>query len=241
MSDPNNQTPTRDQNSSQENHEDDREGFDNWLLYFGINAQQDNQANPAPQAPPPTPSASPPMPPVNEAPPAPSVNAAPPAPLCHPLPSRVEFLMTGVALTSHTSRPASDEKCSICLETFENTSEPSKDVVRITQCGHFFHSTCLAPWFEDWNGTCPNCRAQLFRTPAVRPDAINPIIPPEFEQVRQAAMRRNLALRESLRAAMPRNPGFRPPPIQPVPQFTIPRIADFGPICEQIPRMYYSG
>ena len=46
------------------------------------------------------------------------------------------------------------ERCAICLETFEETPEPT----RVLVCGHTLHVECLRGCS---GGTCPICRAPL--------------------------------------------------------------------------------
>jgi hypothetical protein len=94
-------------------------------------------------------------------------NAAPINPVPPSVPTRAEFLRTLMPLTTEaTQRPQPDEKCSICFENLEPSPFTGKDVVRMRRCGHFFHGSCVRPWFsERSNGTCPNCRARLFRPP----------------------------------------------------------------------------
>jgi hypothetical protein len=59
--------------------------------------------------------------------------------------------------TNHTNSPAEvqndTEKCTICLEKYEN----EENVVKI-RCNHVFHKTCLSKWEENNNNTCPVCR-----------------------------------------------------------------------------------
>jgi len=59
-----------------------------------------------------------------------------------------------------------DNKCSICFDTMLNNGE-----LRITPCGHKFHSECLNTWLRTKN-TCPLCRARI-QAPVIVPQ-INP-------------------------------------------------------------------
>jgi hypothetical protein len=187
----NNETPPHRPRSSEnhaENHEDNNEAiFESNQNNLATNSGRNTLTRPL-QAPPNTPWSGPPSrdnrfqndnAAVRHNQNGPSSNAARPAynpgrsaPRFHhstgqnnsDLPTRTEFLMTGVVpLTAVTQRPEPETVCSVCLENID--PEPSTDVIRINQCGHYFHTTCVAPWFEGQSGNCPNCRAQLFRTP----------------------------------------------------------------------------
>jgi len=46
-------------------------------------------------------------------------------------------------------------ECSICLATFDDSKE-----VRVTQCGHLFHSRCLENWLK-LRRACPLCRQDV--------------------------------------------------------------------------------
>lgn len=46
--------------------------------------------------------------------------------------------------------------CSICQETIDSA-------VRIRQCGHCFHNTCIRQWFS-MNPRCPMCRIDIRET-----------------------------------------------------------------------------
>jgi len=45
--------------------------------------------------------------------------------------------------------------CSICLCDYQDT-----DKIRVTPCGHEFHSNCIKEWLMK-NENCPNCRKVL--------------------------------------------------------------------------------
>jgi Ring finger domain len=47
--------------------------------------------------------------------------------------------------------------CSICLHDFQD--HPYESVMYL-ECDHFFHSSCLLPWFET-HSSCPLCRVDL--------------------------------------------------------------------------------
>lgn len=52
---------------------------------------------------------------------------------------------------------AKSHKCSVCL------TKGSKVFCK-TECGHYFHITCIKEWLKD-NTTCPLCRYPLIDTP----------------------------------------------------------------------------
>ncbi|KAH8306343.1 hypothetical protein KR018_008400 [Drosophila ironensis] len=58
----------------------------------------------------------------------------------------------------------SDNICIICREDMVNHSKK-------LPCGHIFHTTCLRSWFQRQQ-TCPTCRLNILRTPAVNSTAI---------------------------------------------------------------------
>ncbi|EDV90554.1 E3 ubiquitin-protein ligase HRD1 [Drosophila grimshawi] len=67
----------------------------------------------------------------------------------------------------------SDNICIICREDMVNHSKK-------LPCGHIFHTTCLRSWFQRQQ-TCPTCRLNILRTPAINSmampradDAANP-------------------------------------------------------------------
>ena len=55
-----------------------------------------------------------------------------------------------------------DTCCSICLVCLDAEQEEEKEIVEIvrTNCGHVFHSKCLAKWVPH-NTTCPMCRQSI--------------------------------------------------------------------------------
>lgn len=55
-----------------------------------------------------------------------------------------------------------DTSCSICLVCLDAEQEEEKEIVEIvrTNCGHVFHSKCLAKWVPH-NTTCPMCRQSI--------------------------------------------------------------------------------
>jgi hypothetical protein len=47
------------------------------------------------------------------------------------------------------------ESCSICQENYH-----SGEVIGILGCGHSFHKDCVSPWLNNYQKTCPLCRAE---------------------------------------------------------------------------------
>ncbi|XLR46866.1 hypothetical protein HN51_030927, partial [Arachis hypogaea] len=45
-------------------------------------------------------------------------------------------------------------ECCVCLTGFEANQEVSE-----LPCKHFFHTSCLDKWFDNWHTTCPLCRS----------------------------------------------------------------------------------
>ncbi|KAF2875381.1 hypothetical protein BDV95DRAFT_316399 [Massariosphaeria phaeospora] len=76
------------------------------------------------------------------------------------LPSKAEYL--GTLISAHP--PADDPRCPICFDDWDHQRQ---FIVRIRECQHTFHYTCLLDWFNssttDQSNTCPNCRTKLFR------------------------------------------------------------------------------
>ncbi|KFK33011.1 hypothetical protein AALP_AA6G318700 [Arabis alpina] len=70
---------------------------------------------------------------------------------------------------SELNRPGSESEpesgsdcCAVCLHEFENEDE----ILRLTNCQHIFHRSCLDRWMMGYNQmTCPLCR-----TPFIIPD-----------------------------------------------------------------------
>lgn len=47
------------------------------------------------------------------------------------------------------------DRCAVCLYEFEGQEE----IRRLANCRHIFHRTCLDPWLDQDQKTCPLCRA----------------------------------------------------------------------------------
>lgn len=62
---------------------------------------------------------------------------------------------TQIFISSETNH---ESICSIC----HNAIERGDTVRQITNCGHFFHQTCIDRWFSQSN-TCPICRECISR------------------------------------------------------------------------------
>jgi hypothetical protein len=52
-----------------------------------------------------------------------------------------------------------DNSCVICVSSFKN-----KQKLRLTPCGHAFHSNCLEPWLLSGKNHCPGCKLELLHT-----------------------------------------------------------------------------
>jgi E3 ubiquitin-protein ligase BIG BROTHER-like protein len=48
------------------------------------------------------------------------------------------------------------EECAVCRMPYED----GEVTTRLPDCGHAFHSECLAPWLED-NKECPMCKTEI--------------------------------------------------------------------------------
>ena len=59
------------------------------------------------------------------------------------------------ATTVYPVNTLQDDICIICQENIQ-----SEEVRRITQCGHYFHRTCIDVWFQG-NVQCPTCRHDI--------------------------------------------------------------------------------
>ncbi|KAJ2018044.1 hypothetical protein GGI09_002859 [Coemansia sp. S100] len=46
--------------------------------------------------------------------------------------------------------------CSICLAEYKVL-----DVVRVLECGHYFHQSCIDDWLTNHNVNCPICKANM--------------------------------------------------------------------------------
>lgn len=55
------------------------------------------------------------------------------------------------------------EKCSICCEEVRSNDGNKKTstipVVRMSVCGHGFHTACIKAWMVSGRPSCPNCRS----------------------------------------------------------------------------------
>ena len=62
-----------------------------------------------------------------------------------------------------------DTSCSICLVCLDAEQEEEKEIVEIvrTNCGHVFHSKCLAKWVPH-NTTCPMCRQSIIKKSIIK-------------------------------------------------------------------------
>ena len=69
---------------------------------------------------------------------------------------RIEAEQGSVDDRLERARSASDELCSICLDTLE---VPDARIMRLA-CAHEFHAPCVERWLHT-HSTCPYCRRQL--------------------------------------------------------------------------------
>ncbi len=46
-------------------------------------------------------------------------------------------------------------ECTVCLENIV------EDACELKECKHVFHKQCVQLWFQKFQTTCPNCRAQV--------------------------------------------------------------------------------
>lgn len=53
-----------------------------------------------------------------------------------------------------------DGMCAICLEEFENGEQ-----VRLLECSHMYHRTCIDPWLQSSSNCCPLCKRQIPNLP----------------------------------------------------------------------------
>lgn len=76
-----------------------------------------------------------------------------------------------------SNRIVIESKCSICTEPMLNASSSSGDVtiklVKLPQCVHCFHHSCIKEWFESCKQkksslSCPICRVKM----------VLPVVPP---------------------------------------------------------------
>jgi hypothetical protein len=52
-----------------------------------------------------------------------------------------------------------DNSCIICVSSFK-----TKQKIRLTPCGHAFHSDCLEPWLHSGKNHCPQCKLEMLHT-----------------------------------------------------------------------------
>ncbi|GMH40419.1 hypothetical protein BSKO_08323 [Bryopsis sp. KO-2023] len=57
--------------------------------------------------------------------------------------------------TAEGSGGCENDTCVVCHDDYK-----TDDVIVTLPCGHFFHDSCIAPWFQERN-TCPVCRLAL--------------------------------------------------------------------------------
>jgi len=57
---------------------------------------------------------------------------------------------------SEWAAPGCDERCPVCLDDYQ----VHDDLLKITDCSHWFHRGCLEQWLSNAN-TCPVCRKRV--------------------------------------------------------------------------------
>ena len=55
-------------------------------------------------------------------------------------------------------KKADNDFCPICLDKFDDA-----EMYYIEPCSHEFHTTCITPWWQTNNKTCPVCRSRIVR------------------------------------------------------------------------------
>ena len=58
-------------------------------------------------------------------------------------------------MSSYTIDKYSIDTCSVCLSDIYNN-----DIIFTTECNHYFHASCILPWFAN-NHSCPICRQEI--------------------------------------------------------------------------------
>ena len=53
--------------------------------------------------------------------------------------------------------------CSICIEDFEEG-----ELVRVTPCGHHYHTDCIMPWLTTRSADCPVCKESFVEDEGVK-------------------------------------------------------------------------
>ena len=56
--------------------------------------------------------------------------------------------------------------CSICFTLLTSEDDDEQDEILQTQCGHYFHHSCIGEWYlncksNQIEGSCPLCRAKI--------------------------------------------------------------------------------
>lgn len=72
----------------------------------------------------------------------------------YPLNKKKEALESGSFV--YSSKRGLVEKCSICLEVYEN-----KVIIRSLPCMHRFHKECIDRWISDKKNRCPECNSEI--------------------------------------------------------------------------------
>lgn len=89
--------------------------------------------------------------------------------------------------------PAHRATCPICLCDFEEPEpeqEPEPEPLRLLDCGHVMHRSCVDQWLTTVSGRCPVCQKAVIPELETRPteaSAENPVAPREQDTTVQAA------------------------------------------------------
>jgi len=78
----------------------------------------------------------------------------------HTAAQRAATIHTEVVSDSHAALLASF-KCSVCSQSFPVGCR----VKKLTNCGHYFHDTCIDKWLTESSNLCPGCSTQVYEIP----------------------------------------------------------------------------
>lgn len=73
-----------------------------------------------------------------------------------PVPIQPTVEQIAESTSVYTSNRTLDDICTICQENIESAQQ----VRSITECGHYFHKSCIDVWFTN-NTLCPTCRYDI--------------------------------------------------------------------------------
>ncbi|KAF1995426.1 hypothetical protein P154DRAFT_566716 [Amniculicola lignicola CBS 123094] len=87
-------------------------------------------------------------------------------------PSKQDFLRNG--LRAANASEVSGQTCSICMDPFRSSANPSGEEPVVLPCNHPFGRPCITHWLDE-HTTCPVCRLELF--PQRRRNTVNDPFP----------------------------------------------------------------